>query len=85
MKDYNFDGKHEVEDYPKFEELEEELNTILEEKVSHISISEKGKLEFHKGIHIVIDNCNNKKDRLILANRTMIKLKRFMFCHSQIL
>lgn len=61
MKEYNLDGKHEVKDYPTFEEIREELDIIINSKVSHISISEKGKLQFHKGIHIVIDNCNNKK------------------------
>lgn len=61
MKDYNADGKHEVLDYPNFEEIENELNIILNNKVSHIGISEEGNLEYHKGIHVVVDNSNNKK------------------------
>lgn len=61
MKNYNFDGLHPVAEYPDFSEIENEVKSILEAEISHITITEKGDLKFHKGIHIVIDNSNNKK------------------------
>lgn len=61
MKNYNFDGLHPVEDYPDFIEIKNEVELILKAEISHITITEKGDLKFHKGIHIVIDNSNNKR------------------------
>lgn len=61
MKNYNFDGLHPIQDYPTFEQIENEVKDILNAEISHITITEKGDLKFHNGIHIVIDNSNNKK------------------------
>ncbi len=62
MPDYNIDGKHNIREYPSFEEIQPYLEEILyNEEVSHISISDEGKLKFHKGIHVVIDNSNNRR------------------------
>ena len=61
MNNYNFDGLHPVNDYPEFEDIESEIKSILDAEISHITITEKGDLKFHKGIHIVIDNSNNKR------------------------
>lgn len=61
MSNYNFDGLHPVNDYPDFEDIKSEIKSILESEISHITITEKGDLKFHKGIHIVIDNSDNKK------------------------
>ena len=62
MTKYNEDKKHDVDDYPQFEEIENELRIILQEKVSPIKHSENdGRLKYHKGIHVVVDNSNNKK------------------------
>lgn len=60
MKNYNF-SLYPVDDYPDFIEIKNEIEQILEAEISHITITEKGDLKFHKGIHIVIDNSNNKK------------------------
>lgn len=60
MKNYNFDGLHPIQDYPTFEQIENEVKSILDSEISHIAITEKGDLKFHKGIHIVIDNSNNR-------------------------
>lgn len=61
MSNYNFDGLHPVNDYPEFDDIKNEIISILNAEISHITITEKGDLKFHKGIHIVIDNSNNKK------------------------
>lgn len=61
LPNYNEDNQHKVLNYPKFEQIQEEIKQIIHSPVSRINISETGKLEFHKGIHILIDNSNNKK------------------------
>ncbi len=61
MSSYNYDGLHPVNDYPRFEDIEGEIKSILDAEISHITITEKGDLKFHRGIHIVIDNSNNKR------------------------
>ncbi len=61
VKNYNFDGLHPVQDYPDFTDIKKEIELILEAEISHITITEKGDLKFHNGIHIIIDNSNNKK------------------------
>lgn len=62
LPNYNNDGKHDIREYPEFQSIKPFLMEMLyDEEVSHILISDEGKLKFHKGIHVVIDNSNNKK------------------------
>lgn len=59
MPNYNLDGKHNIEDYPKYEEITDEIKEILENGVSAIKV-DNGDLKYHKGIHLVIDNSDNR-------------------------
>lgn len=59
MQDYNGST---IREYPSFEEIKPFIEEMLyNEEVSHILISDEGKLKFHKGIHVVIDNSNNNR------------------------
>ena len=60
MTNYNVDSLHPVEDYPEFDEIQEEIEKILNDDIYNISINDKGDKEFHRGIHLVIDNSDNK-------------------------
>lgn len=55
---FDFASERELKDLPKFNDIEENLEKILEEKISHVNISEDGNLNFTSGIHMAIDNCS---------------------------
>jgi len=48
----------ELNDYPNFSLLEEEILEMKNE-ISHIKMDQEGELKYHKGIHLCIDNCAN--------------------------
>lgn len=45
-------------DYPSFEKILNEINNLLEEELNHIKMTDEGDFKYHKGIHLVIDNCS---------------------------
>jgi len=45
--------------YPEFSAIEEQLNILLSDGISHIELGSEGDLSYHKGIHLCIDNCTN--------------------------
>lgn len=49
----------EINGYPPFEEIEEQIRVILGDGISHIQLGDDGDLTYHKGIHLCIDNCTN--------------------------
>ena len=49
----------EINRYPEFSAIEEQLHTLLEGGISHIELDSEGTLAYHKGIHLCIDNCTN--------------------------
>lgn len=49
----------EINDYPSFEEIKEQILIILQDSISHIQLGDDGELTYHKGIHLCIDNCTN--------------------------
>lgn len=62
----------EIRDYPDFDRIRPYLDEILEENISHIKMNEEGDLTYHKGLHLVIDNCSkngiqNGDDHIRLA------------------
>ena len=61
MPNYNIDGKHNIEDYPDFNEIIDEINNILRHEISAIKVDDNGDFKFHKGIQIVIDNSDNRR------------------------
>lgn len=49
----------DINDYPSFELIEKEIETILGDGISHIELGDDGDLTYHNGIHLCIDNCTN--------------------------
>lgn len=49
----------EINKYPDFSEVEEQLEILLGDGISHIELDAEGTLTYHKGIHLCIDNCAN--------------------------
>ena len=49
----------EINTYPEFIEIAKQINTILNDGISHIQLGDDGDLTYHKGIHLCIDNCTN--------------------------
>lgn len=49
----------EINRYPSFEELEPQIEVILDAGTSHIKLDDDGDLNYHKGLHLCIDNCLN--------------------------
>lgn len=47
-----------VRDYPSFSELRELIEEIAIGGVSPIKLSDEGDLQYHQGLHLVIDNCS---------------------------
>ena len=61
-----------IQDYPSFEEIQDYLKEILSMPIQHIRMNEDGDLEYHRGLHLVIDNCAhngiyNGEDHIRLA------------------
>lgn len=54
--DYGIDPA-EIRDYPEFAKIETGIRLLLSEKMQHIKMSEEGDLQYHKSLHLVIDNC----------------------------
>lgn len=49
----------DINRYPNFSEVEEQLDILLGAGISHIELDAEGTLTYHKGIHLCIDNCAN--------------------------
>lgn len=55
-----YDRKDEdINQYPPFEEVAEEIRILLNDGISNIKLDDDGDLTYHKGIHLCIDNCVN--------------------------
>lgn len=48
----------EMNSYPPFEEIAEEIKNIINTNVSHIMMGEDEELQYHEGMHLCIDNCS---------------------------
>ena len=49
----------EVNRYPSFEKVEEQIRIVLNDGITNIPLDESGDLTYHKGVHLCIDNCKN--------------------------
>lgn len=61
LEDFDLDFENypfEVKNYPPFNRIKDEIIT-LKQDLSHIRLGEEGGLDYHKGIHLCIDNCAN--------------------------
>lgn len=60
-----------IKDYPDFENIIPELNTLLDGvRISNIPISDIKKPRYHNGIHLCVDNCKNNG----IDNDMMVRL-----------
>ena len=48
-----------INKYPEFSAVVEQLEILLGDGISHIELDSEGALNYHKGIHLCIDNCTN--------------------------
>lgn len=48
---------NEVLDYPAFEKIEAGILLLISENMQHIKMTDEGDMKYHKGLHLVIDNC----------------------------
>lgn len=49
----------EINQYPDFEKVKEELLKLLSHNVTNIPLDSEQELVYHKGIHLCVDNCKN--------------------------
>ncbi|MBQ9062138.1 MAG: Z1 domain-containing protein [Eubacterium sp.] len=49
----------EINNYPTFTEIADQIQVILDAGISHIPLGDDGDLTYHEGIHLCIDNCTN--------------------------
>ena len=47
-----------INDYPEFNTIRPYIEEIIGTPMSHIKMTDEGDLQYHKGIHFVIDNCS---------------------------
>lgn len=60
MPDYP--SSDQIKDYPQFDDLLPYIKELVSE-ISHIPLNEDGQLNYHKGIHVCIDNCSYNAGR----------------------
>ena len=54
----NYDRpKDQLNDYPEFSDVEEQIRIMLNDGIAHIQLGDTGNLEYNNGIHLCIDNC----------------------------
>lgn len=49
----------EINRYPDFQEIKEQLLILLGQEVTNIPLDEEEELTYHEGIHMCVDNCKN--------------------------
>lgn len=52
-------SNEEINNYPEYSEVEEEIKILLNDGISNIKLGDDGELTYNKGIHLCIDNCQN--------------------------
>lgn len=50
---------NQIKDYPSFADIESFIKELLQKELTHIQLDEDGNLDYHKGIHLCVDNCRN--------------------------
>lgn len=48
----------EIRDYPPFDKIAPYISELLKDNMRHIKMNEEGDLQYHAGLHLVIDNCS---------------------------
>ena len=48
----------EISDYPSFDKITKYISELLKDDMKHIKMNEEGDLQYHAGLHLVIDNCS---------------------------
>lgn len=50
--------ENEIRDYPSFDKITPYISELLKDSMKHIKMDEEGDLQYHAGLHLVIDNCS---------------------------
>lgn len=50
--------ENEIRDYPSFDKIVPYISELLKDSMKHIKMNEEGDLQYHAGLHLVIDNCS---------------------------
>lgn len=48
----------EIDDYLSFDEILPEINELVAEPIRHIKLTDEGDFQYHRSLHLVIDNCS---------------------------
>lgn len=48
----------QIRNYPDFSKIVTEIQVLLDENIKHIKMTDEGDLQYHEGLHLVIDNCS---------------------------
>ena len=48
----------QVRNYPDFSKIVTGIQVLLDENIRHIKMTDEGDLQYHAGLHLVIDNCS---------------------------
>jgi hypothetical protein len=72
--DYGIDAA-EINNYPSFEDIKENLSTLLDDndinpRISNIPLADNRTPRYHNGIHLCVDNCANNG----IANDMIVRL-----------
>ena len=49
---------NEIRNYPEFNKIVSGIQVLLDENIQHIKMTDEGDLQYHSGLHLVIDNCS---------------------------
>ena len=60
FKEYGI-PEDKINDYPAYSLIEDEVKTLINNRMQHIKRSDTGDFEYHKGLHLVIDNCSKNR------------------------
>lgn len=48
----------QIRNYPDFAKIVTGIQVLLDENIKHIKMTDEGDLQYHAGLHLVIDNCS---------------------------
>ena len=72
-------GESQIRDYPEFDTMRPVIEKFLKSGLSSIPLGEDSKPEYHKGIHLCIDNCQNNGARDGMFLRLMYPQEKMEF------
>ena len=67
----------QINRYPEYDQIREQIEIILEDGIMPIMMDEEYELNYHRGVHLCIDNCANNgitSDGMLSVVTPIIKL-----------